>query len=895
MLKKTVLMLFSLFLLFSCNSSNNNQLNDQESITADSINPESYYVVLKYSDLKAKTRSSYSSERDSSVVILRDGGVFSNITSKNIVNTDDDFLQDGDVVIINGVNEDRMGYNQSYSNNGDTFLDVNISPFMFFDIYDLNNGDLSQSVSVDLEYDPSLIEEINQQIVNAGGNNWIFIAESDLGVYKLNKQTGLWVECNNNVTQNEEQNYFTLTIDVEGVYCYSYKQTVGQRVLEYMEQNPTVYKNLLNQLNSIALDEGQTEESDKVSESLQTKAIPYTSGAKEFPTDEFLHCSDIGVVPELLYLLTFSHSCETHDWCYRYGNVTYGHDKKYCDTHFKDDLFNACNQNPENPNEKWVWKNLWFCRAKCPNPKWWAFEAIVAPARLACKGTAETMYLAVKDYGSDAYDGAQKIAGCYDYKEENITCSAFRDIAVTDSSSAPVFPDSNATDYEKKAFHSAMNAPTVLSRNNSYTFYIHVVSNVHVNHAETIQYAKWTINSNTAGSFDATNSNIAISDTNSIAFTPSENAAAGQYTIRVTLFGDNDEVMGEALRSISIPSAPYTYESFKNTLDILEDGKYFYVKGNTPTCTQDPFAEYTESKSEVLDFYKANKGLIHKADILLKDLSAYSNVGTLYKASYMPYVQFGDESILNYYYTTYSYNDPSISCLEATTANWYGYSMTTTLSQPVITVDSTTEALHPLWGSKYQQSGNYVANTGNKVVAWLPRYDYDAAVKNEMIAAIESAPSGSLFWINNGSGTVSYPYRPYTSSKSAAIQWVKNFNLIVDSTTTAQLAEFRIIPDPMVQKDGMIPLYKCRITSPLGSSDLYTTNLDNDCSLVVINNIINWWGYENDKSVTSEIIGYVYNSKFENSQPIYGETYIYNGSVYSTGQRKVIGYTTRIY
>ena len=904
-----------LFLFSSCNSINNDQLNEEESITVDSVNPENYFVTLKYSDLQANVSSSkkYVGSADvgnkSSVVILRSGGVFCNFSTNSLIKKSDYYTSDGDVAIINGVNEGRMGYNEYLSDNSDTFLSSNITPLNYFDIYDINNGELSQSVPIVFEYDTSAVDTTNQQIVDAGGTNWLFLTESDLGVYKYNKKTGLWEEFNSNVTQNEDQNYFNMNISHEGVFCCAFKQAAMTRLSEYMGQNPVVHNNLLISLTSNKL----TEENSVKTAGQQTKEIPYSDFSKEFPSDEENNCSaKVWKIDASSWFSTFNSQCEIHDWCYRYGKNTYGYNKSYCDSQFRNDLLHRCTTFLPNPFDPTIKITLNFgitkVKIRVPNPLYAALELIYVPERIACGVVALAMWGSVELWGNDAYHNGQKDGGCYDYKDSGVSCPDFKNGIITTSNVAPVFPN-NATSFysvlephnlsytysdEQEIFEASKLIPIMIESGNSQEFYVYIDSNVDSNHAKTVNNTEWSVDDGTAGHFNAT-----TSTTNSITFYADSDAAPGQYMIKATLYGNDGQVMGMFNRPIMISRTSYTYEAIVNTLDKLPDGKYWYVKGPTPTDPSkcNPYARLTGSKAEVLNYYSIHPEHLYCMDVLKKDLTDYSNVSTLRWKAYQPLANYGNNEAFHYFYTTYSSNDPSISCLEGVTSYYNGVSINLPVSMGVISSNSSSEELHKLWGPSYEPLTYFVGYNGRKVVGWLPYLSEKDTLKYKIISAIESAPEGSLFQIfteNTCSPLKPYPFHTYTSSKAEALQWVNNFS---NSNSADALARFSIVANPEVQDSGEVPLYKCTICSPLGTQTVCTTNPDNDSFIHTIKYATYYMGYINDITIESDIIGYIHTSQKQNSKPVYDITYEFNGDSFSqkTGEWRVIGYKTKIY
>jgi len=100
-------------------------------------------------------------------------------------------------------------------------------------------------------------------------------------------------------------------------------------------------------------------------------AVAVSSGTAVAQEDYCTLSPDVGYVP---VYYDFTSSCAAHDWCYEvkpYGDTSAG--RKQCDDDFRANMKGWCNG---------------YYRT------WWQ-----APARVACRGTADAYYNAVRTFG----------------------------------------------------------------------------------------------------------------------------------------------------------------------------------------------------------------------------------------------------------------------------------------------------------------------------------------------------------------------------------------------------------------------------------------------------------------------------------------------------------------
>ena len=126
------------------------------------------------------------------------------------------------------------------------------------------------------------------------------------------------------------------------------------------------------------------------------------------PVDSTLECSvpgEFSLVPGVLhYKSNFHEACVAHDYCYRFGERTYGHTRTRCDSKFLSDMRDICNS--------WDW--------------WGAVKtlATVGLSKGGCHGAAKAFHIAVSGFGKSAWNNSGEGSRFCEYHGPTVSCSS---------------------------------------------------------------------------------------------------------------------------------------------------------------------------------------------------------------------------------------------------------------------------------------------------------------------------------------------------------------------------------------------------------------------------------------------------------------------------------------
>jgi hypothetical protein len=144
------------------------------------------------------------------------------------------------------------------------------------------------------------------------------------------------------------------------------------RLGKYMQDNPdslNYNETLLNEENKDITGIPASCSSRSITPDYKPKIDPTVGKEDETVTGFTSPCTNPGAYMDWIFNGTFTKPCLRHDWCYRYGNWTYGDSRSRCDWNFLKDNLKSCRNRylPKRPSKMKCKKiNLPYCsRYKC--------------------------------------------------------------------------------------------------------------------------------------------------------------------------------------------------------------------------------------------------------------------------------------------------------------------------------------------------------------------------------------------------------------------------------------------------------------------------------------------------------------------------------------------------